>query len=48
VLIAILVFLFASQQEAYSRLVTYIAALGAVVPALLNLISAVRPAKKPQ
>ena len=38
-ILAILVFLFASQQEAYSRVVTYITALGAGIPAVLKVFS---------
>ncbi|MEO6723413.1 MAG: hypothetical protein ABIN67_23805, partial [Ferruginibacter sp.] len=39
IIIAILVFLLASQEEAYSKLVTYVAALGAGIPAVLKLFS---------
>ncbi len=39
VIIAILVFLFASQQEAYSRIITYVTALGAGIPAVLKIFS---------
>ena len=47
VMLAILVFLFASQQEAYSRLVTYITALGAGIPAILKVFSLFgNPSKK--
>jgi hypothetical protein len=38
-ILAILVFLFASQQEAYSRIITYITALSAGVPAVLKVFS---------
>ncbi len=38
-ILAILVFLFASQQEAYSRVVTYITAFGAAIPAVLKVFS---------
>ena len=38
-IMAILLFLFASQQEAYSRLITYIGVLGTVVPAILKIFS---------
>jgi hypothetical protein len=37
--VAILTFLLASQKEAYSELMTYVAALGAGIPALLKLFS---------
>ena len=36
---AILVFLFASQHEAYSRLITYATALGAGIPTIIRLFS---------
>ncbi len=36
---AILIFLFASQQEAYSRIITYVTALGAGVPLVLKALS---------
>jgi hypothetical protein len=36
---AILVFLFASQHEAYSRLITYATALGASIPIMIRLFS---------
>ena len=39
VLVAILTFLLASQREAYSELIGYIAALGAGIPAVLKLFS---------
>jgi hypothetical protein len=39
VLLAILTFLLASQEEAYSKLITYVAALGAGVPTILKLFS---------
>lgn len=38
-IIAILIFLLASQQEAYSTLLSYIAALGAAIPAILRIFS---------
>lgn len=38
-ILAILVFLFASQQEAYSRVITYITAFGAAIPAVLKIFS---------
>jgi len=38
-IIAILVFLIASQQEAYTQIITYITALGAGVPAVLRILS---------
>lgn len=38
-IMAILVFLIASQQEAYSRIIAYITALGAGVPAVLKIFS---------
>lgn len=39
IIIAILVFLFASQQETYSKILTYAAALGAGIPTVLKLFS---------
>lgn len=39
VVVAILGFLLASQEEAYSKLITYVAALGAGIPAVLKLFS---------
>ncbi|MDN3658035.1 cache domain-containing protein [Ferruginibacter paludis] len=39
VIVAILVFLLISQEEAYSKLITYIATLGAGIPALVKLFS---------
>ncbi len=39
VLMAILTFLLASQKEAYSDIMTYVAALGTAIPALLRLFS---------
>ncbi|RZL19262.1 MAG: hypothetical protein EOO89_03875 [Pedobacter sp.] len=39
IIIAILVFLFASQQETYSKVLTYAAALGAGIPTVLKLFS---------
>ncbi len=39
VLMAILTFLLASQKEAYSDMMTYVAALGTAIPALLRLFS---------
>lgn len=39
VILAIIVFLMTSQQEAYSRLITYVAALTTGIPALLKLLS---------
>ncbi len=39
VMLAILAFLFASQQEAYSRIITYITAFGAGIPAILKVFS---------
>jgi hypothetical protein len=39
VIIAILFFLFASQEEAFSKLIGYVAALGAGIPAILKLFS---------
>jgi hypothetical protein len=39
VFIAIIIFLFSSQQEAYTRLLTYAAALGTAIPALLKVFS---------
>ncbi len=38
-ILAIFVFLIASQQEAYTRIITYITALGAGVPAILKVFS---------
>lgn len=38
-MMAILLFLLASEEEAYSRLLTYVAALGAGIPAVLKLFS---------
>ncbi|MGZ3766603.1 MAG: cache domain-containing protein [Mucilaginibacter sp.] len=38
-ILAILIFLFASQQEAYSRIITYITALSAGVPVVLKVSS---------
>ena len=38
-ILAILVFLFASQHEAYSRVITYITAFGAAIPAVLKVFS---------
>jgi hypothetical protein len=39
VMVAILTFLLASQEEAYSKLITYVAALGAGIPTVLKLFS---------
>ena len=39
VIVAILIFLLASQEEAYSKLITYIAALGAGIPTVIKLFS---------
>jgi hypothetical protein len=39
VIVAILIFLLLSQEEAYSKLITYIAALGAGIPAVIKLFS---------
>jgi len=39
VILAILVFLFASQEEAYSRIITYITAFSAGIPAVLKVFS---------
>jgi len=39
IMIAILLFLLASEEEAYSRLLTYVAALGAGIPAVLKIFS---------
>jgi hypothetical protein len=39
VMAAIFVFLLASEEEAYSKLLTYVAALGAGIPAILKLFS---------
>jgi len=39
IIAAILLFLFASQQEAYSRLITYAAALGGSIPMILKLFT---------
>jgi hypothetical protein len=39
IILAILVFLFASQQEAYSRVITYITAFSAGIPAILKVFS---------
>jgi hypothetical protein len=39
VFVAIIIFLFSSQQEAYTRLLTYAAALGTAIPALLKVFS---------
>jgi hypothetical protein len=36
---AILLFLIVSQQEAYTRIITYISALGAGVPIILRMVS---------
>lgn len=38
-MVAILLFLLASEEEAYSRLLTYVAALGAGIPAVLKIFS---------
>ena len=38
-IIAIFTFLFTSQQETYSRLIVYVTAIGAGVPALLKIFS---------
>ena len=38
-MLAILAFLFTSQQEAYSRIVTYITAFSAGIPAILKIFS---------
>ncbi len=37
--LAILVFLIASQQEAYTKIITYVTAIGAGVPAILKVVS---------
>lgn len=39
VIVAILVFLLISQEEAYSKLITYVATLGAGIPAVIKLFS---------
>ncbi len=39
VIVAILIFLLVSQEEAYSKLITYMAALGAGIPAVIKLFS---------
>lgn len=39
VLVAILTFLLASQQEAYSKLITYVATLAAAIPTILKVFS---------
>jgi hypothetical protein len=39
VIVAILVFLLISQEEAYSKLITYVATLGAGIPAVVKLFS---------
>ncbi len=39
VIVAILAFLLTSQEEAFAKLITYVAALGAGVPAVLKLLS---------
>lgn len=39
IMLAILAFLFASQQEAYSRIITYITAFSAGIPAILKVFS---------
>jgi hypothetical protein len=39
IILAILVFLFASQQEAYSRVITYITAFSAGIPVILKIFS---------
>ena len=39
VIVAILIFLLASQEEVYSKLITYVAALGAAIPMFLKLFS---------
>ena len=38
-ILAILAFLFASQQEAYSRVITYITAFGAAIPSIFKIFS---------
>ena len=47
-ILAILVFLIASQQEAYTKIITYITALGAGVPAVLRIFSLVGTSKSTQ
>ena len=47
-ILAILVFLIASQQEAYTKIITYITALGAGVPAVLRVFSLVGSSKSTQ
>lgn len=39
VIVAILLFLLASQEEVYSKLITYVATLGAAIPMVLKLFS---------
>jgi hypothetical protein len=39
IILAILTFLLTSQEEAFTKLITYVAALGAGVPAVLKLFS---------
>lgn len=39
VIVAILIFLLVSQEEAYSKLITYMATLGAGIPAVIKLFS---------
>ena len=46
--LAILVFLLVSQQEAYTRIITYITALGAGVPAVLKIFSMIGTNNKTQ
>jgi len=45
-ILAILAFLFASQQEAYSRIITYVAAFSAGVPTIFKVFSMFGPAGK--
>jgi hypothetical protein len=39
IIVAILTFLLASQEETYSKLITYVAALGAGIPTVLRIVS---------
>lgn len=48
ILLAIMVFLVVSQQEAYSRLITYAAALAAGIPAIMKLFSIFESSKEEQ
>ena len=48
IILAIVIFLFTSQQEAYSRIIAYVTALSAGVPAILKIFSMVGNSRSTQ